>query len=210
MLITLTNAAKSYLSSLINDQLDLLKVKKLNLRVTAQKPGTEKANIELSYCEEEAKKSLDIEIDCGDFTLYIDQFSTKALKDAVIDYKEHFENNKSIGSKLHISAPFLKVQQNIESYGHGENDLFERIKIFLEENVKPYLARHGGEVHLNSINQKENGLEVVLEFSGGCKGCSMISFTLKNSVEKLLKNAFHEIILISDVTDHSSNSGAFF
>jgi Fe/S biogenesis protein NfuA len=229
MLITLTNAAKAYLAKLIAAQASLLKANQLNLRLKAINPGTEQANIELAYCDHTEYSELDLAIDFDIFILYIDPLSIHALKDASIDYKEDHQGNPnntastlttnqlSNKGKLHIKAPFLKSgintirKPNIASLNKQQiNILTIAIKNFLHEKITPYLAKHGGITELKSINCLEHGLELVLEFGGGCKGCSMISFTLKNSVEKLLKNAFPEIINIIDATNHDNGTNPFY
>ena len=49
----------------------------------------------------------------------------------------------------------------------------------------------------------------VLQFGGGCKGCSMIDLTLKQSIEKSLRNKFSEIVLIKDATNHAEGKNPF-
>ncbi len=204
MLITLTKAAKIHFSGLINDQLKDIKAKKLNLRIQAIKPGTSKANIELSFCSPGEKKSSDISIDTGEFMLYVDQNSEQALTDAIIDYKE---DQQSFSGKLHIKAPFLKGQNC--NPGSVNDSLSTKITDFLNEEINPSLARHNGKVNLKTLNNIATGVEVVLQFGGGCKGCSMVDVTLKQGIEKSLKNKFPEIILIKDATDHAAGENPF-
>ena len=51
---------------------------------------------------------------------------------------------------------------------------------------------------------------MVLQFGGGCQGCSMIDVTLKDGVEKTLIENVPEITGIIDSTDHSHTENAYF
>jgi len=52
-------------------------------------------------------------------------------------------------------------------------------------------------------------MDVVLNFGGGCQGCSSVKVTLKNGVEAQLKGLYPEIKNILDVTDHSKKENAY-
>jgi Fe/S biogenesis protein NfuA len=51
--------------------------------------------------------------------------------------------------------------------------------------------------------------EVVLNFGGGCQGCSSVKITLKNGVETQLMDLYPEITAVLDVTDHSKTENAY-
>lgn len=50
----------------------------------------------------------------------------------------------------------------------------------------------------------------VLKFGGGCQGCSAVDLTLKQGVEKTLREKVPELAGVQDVTDHSDKSQAFY
>jgi len=52
--------------------------------------------------------------------------------------------------------------------------------------------------------------DVVLRFGGGCHGCGMVSVTLKQGIEKTLKQHFPEINSIIDATDHASGDNPYY
>lgn len=49
--------------------------------------------------------------------------------------------------------------------------------------IRPMLQRDGGDVELIAV---ENGV-VKVRLTGACKGCPMSQMTLKNGIERLLK-----------------------
>jgi Fe-S cluster biogenesis protein NfuA len=51
------------------------------------------------------------------------------------------------------------------------------------EKIRPMLQRDGGDVELVEV---DNGV-VKVRLTGACKGCPMSQMTLKNGIERLLK-----------------------
>lgn len=194
MSLVLTESAKAHFAALIKAQPKKSQETILNLRIQAIDIGTAKANVEISYCPYGQEDSSDMAVDCGNFILYVEKGSELALTNAIIDYRIDEINN----AKLHIKAPYLK---DLDVKSDNKNiSLFDKINFFLQKEINPVLARHNGLVELLEFN--ENHGEIAVRFSGGCKGCSMVDFTLKNGIEKALKDKFPEILLVKDVTEH--------
>jgi Fe/S biogenesis protein NfuA len=49
-----------------------------------------------------------------------------------------------------------------------------------------------------------------LELTGGCQGCSMADVTLKNGIEKSIRESVPEILEVRDVTEHIKGTHPFF
>ena len=79
--------------------------------------------------------------------------------------------------------------------------------MYKRQEINPALASHGGEVSLVEVLDDN---KAVLQFGGGCQGCSMIDVTLKDGVEKTLIENVPEITGIIDSTDHSHTENAYF
>lgn len=77
---------------------------------------------------------------------------------------------------------------------------------FLEEQINPQLASHGGEVRLLDY---QDGV-VYLQMMGGCQGCGMAAQTMREGIEVALKNEFSFIVAVKDVTDHSEGSNPYY
>jgi Fe/S biogenesis protein NfuA len=50
----------------------------------------------------------------------------------------------------------------------------------------------------------------ILQFGGGCQGCSAVDQTLKGGVEKTLLEQIPQLTGVSDTTDHSDTSQAYY
>ena len=58
--------------------------------------------------------------------------------------------------------------------------LIDRIEYVLMSEVNPMLAGHGGKVTLVELTDDKLA---ILQFGGGCNGCSMVDYTLKGDRE---------------------------
>lgn len=85
-------------------------------------------------------------------------------------------------------------------------DLKTRVQDLIESTINPGIADHGGYIHL--VDVKDN--IVYLQMAGGCHGCSAASFTLKDGVERIIKEEIPEVTQVLDVTDHSIGHNPFF
>jgi Fe-S cluster biogenesis protein NfuA len=64
----------------------------------------------------------------------------------------------------------------------------DKVKEVLEK-VRPYLIQDGGNVELVSVD----GGTVKVKLVGACAGCPMSKLTLKNGIEKILKQEIPEV-----------------
>lgn len=66
----------------------------------------------------------------------------------------------------------------------------EKVKDVLDK-VRPYLVRDGGNVELIEVNDGTGIVKVKLV--GACAGCPHSKMTLKNGIEKILKQEVPEV-----------------
>ena len=69
------------------------------------------------------------------------------------------------------------------SQANTEQTFEEKVKEVLE-SVRPALQGHGGDVELVEVDEDNN---VKLRLQGACQGCPMSQMTVKNGIERLLK-----------------------
>jgi len=67
----------------------------------------------------------------------------------------------------------------------------EKVEKVLNE-IRPMLMRDGGNVELVSID----GGVVKVRLQGACAGCPMSQMTLRNGIEKVLKEKIPEVIAV--------------
>jgi len=149
--ITITDAAHDYLADLLSKQ----NTPGIGIRIFITQPGTQYAETCIAYCKPGEEKPEDKALGLKSFTAYIDAFSEGFLDDAVVDYA-----TDRMGGQLTIKAPNAKVPMV-----NADSPVNERINYYLQTEINPGLASHGGQVSL--IDVVEDGI-AVLQFGGGC------------------------------------------
>jgi len=167
----------------------------IRLRVTA--PGTPAANCELEFCEPAELTGLEWTVECTGFDFHVDGDSARWLDGASID----FEPDRT-GGQLNIRAP--KIKGEVPGMEAG---VIERVRYVLEAEINPRLASHGGRVTLLEVDADGT---VLLQFGGGCHGCGMVDVTLKQGVEKTLRERVPEVTAVRDATDHAGGSNPYY
>ena len=81
----------------------------------------------------------------------------------------------------------------------------ERIEQILEEQVRPFLAMHGGGVEL--VEYQNN--KVYLKMFGGCQGCASSAATLRDGIEAIFKSEINEQTEVVDLTDHQAGENPY-
>ncbi|EQC44808.1 NifU family protein [Bacteriovorax sp. Seq25_V] len=83
--------------------------------------------------------------------------------------------------------------------------MLRKIEALFDEQVRPALAAHGGNVEIVDF---DNG-KLFVKLQGGCQGCSSSSATLTEGIQRLVKQNFPEIEEIVDLTDHQSGENPY-
>jgi len=192
-IVSVTDSARDYLAQLIERQ----DAEGMGVRMFVTQPGTKFAETCLAYCPPNEINPTDEQLDLEKFVLYLDQNSVPFLEEAVVDYSAD-----RMGGQLTIKAPNAKVPRIDD-----DAPLPDRINYFLASEINPSLAAHGGEVSL--VEVVDEGV-AVLRFGGGCQGCSAVSLTLKQGVERTLRERIPELTGVRDVTDHSYKENAYY
>jgi Fe/S biogenesis protein NfuA len=197
-MIEITQSAEEYFAKLIKQQ----EMDDIGLHLSVMNPGTPSAACDLQFHvagEAAANGSGDLEktFEYDSFNLYVPHSSERWLTDAKIDFEKD-----DAGGQLTIKAPGIKGNKPDDNAG-----LIDKINWILTSEINPGLASHGGMVSLEQITPE---MDVILRFGGGCHGCGMANVTLKEGIEKTLKEHFPEINAVVDATDHASGDNPYY
>ena len=88
----------------------------------------------------------------------------------------------------------------------AEGDLKWAIGDLLEREINPAVAAHGGFVEL--IDVKKNN--VYLRLGGGCQGCGAADVTLKQGIERAIRDLVPRVGEILDTTDHAAGRNPYY
>ncbi|ALO33445.1 Fe/S biogenesis protein NfuA [Colwellia sp. MT41] len=192
-MISISENAQKHFINLLSQQAEGTRI-----RVFVVNPGTAKAECGVSYCPPDAMEDDDIELPFDGFSAMVDADSKGFLVDAEIDF-----TTDQMGSQLTLKAPNAKLRKVAD-----DAPLFERVHYFLQAEVNPQLAGHGGECTLVEIT--DDGY-AVLQFGGGCNGCAQIDVTVKEGIEKqLIELMGDEIKGVKDATDHKRGDHSYY
>ncbi|MDO9318797.1 MAG: Fe-S biogenesis protein NfuA [Gammaproteobacteria bacterium] len=192
-MINITESAQEYLAELLRKQ----DCDGIAVRIFILDAGTPKAETCISFCRPGESQETDEVRQYASFNAYLEQRSIPYLKDAVVDYAKD-----SMGGQLTIKAPNSRLPQIGQ-----DSSLEDRVNYVLYNEINPSLAAHGGVVTLEEIF---DGTVAVLKFGGGCQGCGMVDLTLKEGVEKTLREKIPELTEVRDITDHTKRDNAYF
>ncbi|MBR9907589.1 MAG: Fe-S biogenesis protein NfuA [Gammaproteobacteria bacterium] len=192
-MIRITESAQAHFRKLLAEQAD-----NTNIRVFVVNPGTPSAECGVSYCPPDSVEADDEVLPFSGFDAVVDSGSAPFLIDAVIDYEE-----QDLGSQLTLKAPNAKAKKVSD-----DAPLIERVEYVIQSEINPQLANHGGKVAVSQIT--DDGI-AVLQFGGGCNGCSMVDVTLKEGIEKELVQRFPgELNGVRDVTEHQPGEHSYY
>ncbi|MCR3755302.1 MAG: iron-sulfur cluster carrier protein NfuA [Sodalis sp. Psp] len=191
-MIHITDAAQEHFSKLLANQ-----EPGTQIRIFVINPGTPNAECGVSYCPVDAVETTDTILKYDKILAYVDELSAPYLQDAEID-----SVIDKFGSQLTLKAPNAKVRKVSD-----DAPLIERIEYLLQSQINPQLASHGGHVTLMEIT---DDMYAILRFGGGCNGCSMVDYTLKESIEKELLKKFPELKGVNDLTEHQHGEHSYY
>ena len=191
--VTITDSAQEYLRDLLAKQ----DCEGIAIRMFVSNPGTPNAETCIAYSRPGEEKEGDLEMQLNGFKAYFEGRSLPYLDEARVDY-----SSDKMGGQLTIRAPNSRMPKVTD-----DSPIEDRINYVLYSDVNPGLASHGGQVSLVEVTEDHYA---VLKFGGGCQGCGMVDMTLKEGVEKTLKEKIPELAGVKDITDHTDKSQAYY
>ncbi len=191
-MFTIDKEAENYIANLFKEQDE----KDLALKVDIENAGTANANVSFNFCFAKDLNNDYKKFSYNGFNTYIAKENFNYLLDSSVELKDNGN-----GKKLTILAPNAKGTPPAK-----DAPLAEHITWTINSEISPQLASHGGFVELIEITKD---MDVILNFGGGCQGCSSVKVTLKNGVEAQLKAKYPQIRNVLDVTDHSDITNAY-
>jgi Fe/S biogenesis protein NfuA len=136
-------------------------------------------------------------VDGGGFTVLVRKADADMLEGATVDYVERVNESGFEVRPARARRPAPK--------GAPTGPIADRVRSILETQVNPAIAAHGGMISLVDVDQTD----VYVEMSGGCQGCALSRMTLKQGVERMLREAVPELTAVHDVTDHASGDNPY-
>lgn len=153
---------------------------------------------ELTLVSKADRREGEREVNLGDFAVLVAEDSLDRLEGATVDFVEKVNES---GFEVRPAAAGRGAAPSPPA-----GPLAQRVRDVLDAQVNPGIASHGGKIDLVDVQ----GTEIYLEMSGGCQGCAMSRMTLRQGVERMLRESVPEITAVHDVTDHAGGENPYF
>ncbi len=108
--------------------------------------------------------------------------------------------------RTHLETGQPAVSEEALKSAPEEDVLRQKVQKFLDENINPAVASHGGFISLLDVRDKD----LFIQMGGGCQGCGMANVTLREGVETAIRQNFPEVGKILDITDHTSGETPYY
>lgn len=191
MMINFTDRANEMVRSFLGESGD----EELALRIgMGGSPVSPKFDLTLVGANELAEDEM--MVDGGGFVVFVKSADAEALEGATVDFVERVNES---GFEVRT------MKQPSRSGGIPSGPIADRVREVLDSQVNPAIAAHGGMISLVDVEETD----VYVEMSGGCQGCTLSRMTLRQGVERMLREAVPELTAVHDVTDHASGDNPY-
>ncbi|MCA9738137.1 MAG: NifU family protein [Gemmatimonadota bacterium] len=189
-MLTFTDRARDAVLAFMGEG-DSLEVLRVHMTGEAAEP-----RFELTLVGRDEVAQQDRTFDMGGFQVVVDAASVDALEGAEVDYVE----------RVNEAGFEVRPAPRAGSGPSATGPVADRVRAMLDERINPAVAAHGGAIELVGVD----GTDVYIEMTGGCQGCAMSRMTLRQGVERMLREEIPEITAVHDATDHSSGANPYF
>lgn len=194
-MLTFTDRARDMIRSFIDRSEGELDALRVSMDGSPLAP-----RFELTLVSEDERRDDEREFDAGGFTVLVAESQSPRLDGATVDFVERVNES---GFEVRPREDAGPTPDPVEP---PRGPLADKVRDILDEQVNPAIAAHGGAISLVDVQDTE----VYLEMSGGCQGCAMSRLTLRQGVERMLRQALPELTGIHDVTDHQSGTNPYY
>tara|TARA_Y100000758_G_scaffold294828_1_gene252180 strand:- start:148 stop:735 length:588 start_codon:yes stop_codon:yes gene_type:complete len=194
-MITFTDRARDVVLSLLEESEGELEALRITMR---QADSGSKPHFDLTLVGADERESDDQEEDVGGFSILVKQSLVSQLDGATVDYMDRINESG-------FEVRTLGSNEPKKSQDPPQGQIAERVREVLEVQVNPAIAAHGGMISLVNVEETD----IFVEMSGGCQGCALSTATLRQGVERMLREAIPELTGVHDITDHSSGENPY-
>lgn len=92
---------------------------------------------------------------------------------------------------LEEDKPIFRQPVKIDTISEDDPEIVQKIKVLLDEYIRPAVEQDGGAINFKSWNEPEGIVTVGLQ--GSCSGCPSSTITLKAGIENLMKRMIPEV-----------------
>ena len=199
-MIEITPAARERIQSLV--EAEVVRDPALRIELDKDNPSPLARNYSISLVEREDRQRTELALNVDEIRVFLNLDTSNLLSGAVVDLVDD-----GAGPTFRVHDPKARpapVREPSELAITGP--LADRVQQVIDEVINPGIAAHGGFVELVDVDDDT----LYLRMGGGCQGCGMAMMTLKQGVERRLKDRVPPIQEVLDVTDHAGGRPPYY
>lgn len=199
-MIEITPAARERIQSLVEAQVVHDPALRIELDRDSQSPLAR--NYSINLVERDDRQRTEIAINVDEIRVFLNLDTSNLLSGAVVDLVD-----EGAGAAFRVHDPKARpaaVREPSELTITGP--LAERVQLVIDEVINPGIAAHGGYVELVDVADDT----LYLRMGGGCQGCAASAATLRQGIERMVREEVPEIVNIIDVTDHDAGVTPYY
>lgn len=199
-MIEITPAARSRIQELVDAQVVQDPALRIELDRDAASPLVRAYTISLVDREDREKTEIAINVD--NIRVFLNLDTSNLLSGATIDWSgEEGRAGFSVDDPKARPAPRREPSELPLS-----GPLADRVQSVIDEVINPGIAAHGGFVEMVDVSEDT----LYLRMGGGCQGCAASAATLRQGIERMVRQEVPQIENIIDVTDHTAGANPYY
>ena len=201
-MITFTDRAREAVLSFLDKSEGALEALRISLQDGDPRAGPK---FDLTLVALQERSADEREVDLGDFSVLVHETAIDRLEGATVDYVDRVnESGFEVLARDTASGDGAEAK-TVRPATPPTGEIADRVREVLDNNVNPAIAAHGGLISLIDVHDTE----ISVEMSGGCQGCTLSAATLRQGVERMLKEEIPALTAVHDVTDHASGENPY-
>jgi len=157
---------------------------------------------EITLVEREDKERTEIAINLEGIRVLLNLDTSNLLSGATVDWSDEASGFRVETPQPKRAAP----PERPAGSSPGDDPLADRVQQVLDELINPRIAAHGGAVEM--VDLADGTLYV--RMLGGCQGCAASAATLRQGVERMVREELPEIAEVVDLTDHTAGVNPYY
>ncbi len=171
------------------------------LRIRVGGPATA-PTFDLALVDSSDRDGDEVTLDGDGISVLVQQAHSGLVDGATIDYVERVNES---GFEVRPAEGAVPTVAGRRAGDAPTGPIADRVREVLDNQVNPAIAAHGGMISLVDVEDTE----IYVEMGGGCQGCALSRMTLRQGVERMLREAVPELTAVHDVTDHASGENPY-
>jgi Fe/S biogenesis protein NfuA len=200
-MIDITPAARERIDGFVADRI----VQDPALRIELEGDGRSPLGraYAISLVDREDRQKTEIAINVDGIRVFLNLDTSNLLSGATVDWTDaNGASGFSVSDPRSRPAPPPTDAAALTLSG----PMAERAQRVIDEIINPGIAAHGGFVELVDVSDDT----LHLRMGGGCQGCAASAATLRQGIERMVRQEIPEIVNVVDVTDHNAGENPYY